>query len=332
MLTITKRLFACLLTAMLLTIGWSNLASAQKITITAGSPGGGYFKAAAALAEYIKADIAGAQTTVIPGGGWGNIERLQTGLADIAVVENAVVSMAAKGEGPNKQKYDFRMLASFRGPNLAQAAIADSTGIKSFEEIREKKFPLRVAMISPPSHIISTTAVDVLEGYGITKEAVESWGGKFIYTSQNDGFDMVKDGRADMFFLGAGYFPHTKYMELGTKKPFTVLPISKEVAQKVADKYGLGIEKFPADVYTDNNGTNQEYWSHSLVVTFAVRTDMDEELVYKIAKAFANHKEDFWKVAKQHKFYEPAKAWKNIGAAPLHPGAERFYKENGYMK
>ena len=32
-----------------------------------------------------------------------------------------------------------------------------------------------------------------------------------------------------------------------------------------------------------------------------------------------------------HKFYRPEVAWKNLGVAPLHPGAARFYKEMGYM-
>ncbi len=31
-------------------------------------------------------------------------------------------------------------------------------------------------------------------------------------------------------------------------------------------------------------------------------------------------------------FYKPEEAWKNVGAAPLHPGAEKWYKEKGYMK
>jgi uncharacterized protein len=318
--------------ATVLAVMGAQAASAGQITITAGSPGGGYFKAAAALAEYIKADIPGTQTTVIPGGGWGNIERLQTGLADIAVVENALASMAYKGNSPNHKKYDFRMLASFRGPNIGQAAIVNSAGIKNFEDIRKKKFPLRVVMISPPSSIISTIAVDVMAAYGITEEAVKSWGGKFVYTSQNDGFNMLMDGRADMFFLGAGYYPHSKYVQLGTKKAFTLLPISKEVAEKVANKYGLSVVKVPADIYKNTNGSNVAYWSQSLVVDFAVRKDMPDDLVYAVAKAFAHHKAEFWKVAKQHKFYDPSVAWKNVGSVPLHPGAARFYKEMGYMK
>ena len=122
--------------------------AADSLTFTAGSPGGGYFKAAAAFAEYVKADIPGTSTTVIPGGGWANVERLDPAAksADVAVLENALASMAYEGTGPTGKKYDFRMLAAFRQPGAAQAVIVESAGVKSFEEIRQKKYPIKIAM------------------------------------------------------------------------------------------------------------------------------------------------------------------------------------------
>ena len=76
---------------------------------------------------------------------------------------------------------------------------------------------------------------------------------------------------------------------------------------------------------------NVAYWSMATALTFGVRTDLSNDVVYNIAKALANHKEEFWQVHKMHKFYQPEVAWKNIGSAPLHPGAAKFYKEKGYM-
>lgn len=306
-------------------------AQAQKLTITAGSPGGGYFQAAAALAEYIKAEIPGVDVTVIPGGGWANVERLESSLADIAVLTNSEASMAKKGEAPGGKKYDFRMLASFRGPSVAQAAIAADTGIKSWDDVKAKKFPIRVTMLEP-AQIVTPIGLDLMAEYGVTKENIEAWGGKVIHTSQKDAIRMIHDGLADMWFNGGAFYPHDRYIEFGTKKKFVLLPFSKEVAQKVADKYGLDVEEVPADIYKAHGGTNAPYWSPSLVVTFGVRKDLPDDLVEKIAAAFAKHKEDFYKVNPQHTFYKPETAWKNIGVVPLHPGAEKFYKSAGYMK
>ena len=122
--------------------------AADSVTFTAGSPGGGYFKAAAAFGEYIKSDIPGTSVTVIPGGGWANVERLDQAskAADVAVLENALASMAYEGTGPTGKKYDFRMLAAFRQPGAAQALVLDSAEIGSFEELNEKKPPIRITM------------------------------------------------------------------------------------------------------------------------------------------------------------------------------------------
>lgn len=329
-ITIVRRLAAA---AAVLAIGMAGSALAQqKLTLTAGSPGGGYFKAAAAFAEYIKMEIPGISTTVIPGGGWANIERLDPkgGQADIAVLENALASMAWEGTGPTAKKYDFRMLAAFRQPGAAQAVIIDSLGLKTFEEIKAKKYPIRIAMFE--RHQLATgQALEMLKAYGMDKKTIESWGGKVIFTSISEGIRMMMDGLVDVWFTGGSYFPHSKYIQLGAKKAFRLLPISKSVAEKVAKRFGQEIMEVPADIYAGNNGKNDAYWSPATIVTFGVSTALSDDLVYKMAAALAKHKEEFWKVHRMHKFYTPEVACKNVGSAPLHPGAIKFYKETGCM-
>ena len=142
---------------------------------------------------------------------------------------------------------------------------------------------------------------------------------------------MMMDGQLDMWFTGGSYFPHSQYIKLGSKRPFHLLPISQEVAESVATKFGQETMEVPADVYADNNGQNEAYWSPATILTFGVRTNLDDDLVYEMTKALANHKEEFWEVHKMHSFYQPEVAWQNVGTVPLHPGAERYYKEMGYM-
>ena len=306
--------------------------SAETLTLSGGSPGGGYLKAAAAFAEYIKKDIPGTSTTVIPGGGWTNIERLDPAskLADVAVLENALAAMAFRGTGPTKKKYDFRMLASFRGPSIAQAVTTVDSGFTSFEQIRDGKLPVRIATFER-AQLSSHQVLDILDAYGLSAKGIESWGGKVVHTSQGEGLRMLMDGIADMWITGSSLFPHHGYIELGTKKAFRLLPISREVAEKVGAKYGQEVMEVPAGLYKDNNGSNDAYVSPVTIVTFGVRSGLSDDLVYKMTKALANHKEELYRVHKQNRFYKPEVAWKNIGNVPLHPGAEKYYKEMGYM-
>lgn len=307
--------------------------AAETITLTAGSTGGGYFEAAAAFAEYLKASIPGVQTTVIPGGGWANVERLQPDqkLADVGVLENALASMAYTGKGPTGKKYDFRMLAAVRGPGVAQAVTPVGTKITSFEQILKDKIPVRIAMFER-SQLATEQALEILKEYGLTVQKIESFGGKVMYTPFGEGVRMVMDGQADMWFTGGSMYPHHQFIKIGSKTEFRMLPISKEVAQKAGAEFGQDVIEVPADVYGQNNGKNPEYWSPATMVTFGVRTAMPDDLVYKMTKALADNKAKFQAVHAQHKYYDPATAWKNVGGVPLHPGAEKFYREAGYMK
>jgi len=302
-------------------------ASAQQLTITTGSVGGQYFQLGAALGEYISAEIPEVSTTVIPGGGWANIDRLESGDADIAVVENVLSTLAIQGDSPTGKPYDFRMLAAVRGPSIVQAAIPKSRGITSFEQIAEEKRPLRIATFER-AQIVTPIAIDVLAEYGITEEKLNSWGGQLIFTSTSEGYRMINDGVADMWITGGSFFPHPANIELGTREPFIVLPVSKEVADKVAAKYGASVGEVPAGIYKDSNGENEAYYSPMIILGFAVRTTLEDDLVYKIKDALWKHRDEFRALHDQHKLYTPEFAKTNIGKAPLHPGAERWYAEH----
>jgi TRAP-type uncharacterized transport system substrate-binding protein len=60
---------------------------------------------------------------------------------------------------------------------------------------------------------------------------------------------------------------------------------------------------------------------------------MDEDLAYAITKAVVENKERLVAGHKALSDFEPENAWRpeNINL-PLHPGAERYYRERGWIK
>ena len=59
------------------------------------------------------------------------------------------------------------------------------------------------------------------------------------------------------------------------------------------------------------------------------RSDMPEKFAYDLAKAIDEHK-DLLETGYEHFAYDPAQVWQAYGV-PLAPGAERYYREKGYM-
>jgi len=310
--------------------GYGLCIESVNLLITAGSPGGGYYRACAAFAEYIKKDIPGSTVSVVPGGAWANLERLDAKKADIAIIENASASLGYKGKPPAKRQYDVRMLASVRGPGLDQYVVLEQTGIKSIEEIKEKKYPVKLMMLERLS-LCTSMAEDTFKAYGFTFEDIQSWGGKVVFTSFNEISRQILDGIGEMFAGGSILYPQPHFIRIGSKRKFRLLPLSKEVAQKVGEKYGTEVVKLEADLYKEHNGVNDPYWSNAVVLCFAVRPGLSDEIVYNLAKVLENHKKEVWALHPQHKFYQPNVAWKNVGIAPLHPGAAKYYKDKGYM-
>ena len=60
---------------------------------------------------------------------------------------------------------------------------------------------------------------------------------------------------------------------------------------------------------------------------------MDDETAYKLTKALCEGKEELATQIASLSYFDPAKAWKPSQAGTdLHPGAERYYREKGYLK
>ncbi|WP_373090164.1 TAXI family TRAP transporter solute-binding subunit, partial [Sneathiella sp.] len=84
------------------------IVNAQQLDMVSGSVGGGYFKAAAALSEYVAQELPNTRIIVRPGTSWANVDQLDSGSADLAVIENVLGTLAWQGKSPTGDKYDFR--------------------------------------------------------------------------------------------------------------------------------------------------------------------------------------------------------------------------------
>ena len=62
-----------------------------------------------------------------------------------------------------------------------------------------------------------------------------------------------------------------------------------------------------------------------------ISKDVPEIVAYTILKTIGDNIAEVHKINNKNKTFDPKTGWANV-AVPLHPGAERYYKEMGYMK
>jgi hypothetical protein len=61
-----------------------------------------------------------------------------------------------------------------------------------------------------------------------------------------------------------------------------------------------------------------------------INKDVPENIAYTIIKIICENTEELYKINPANKNFKPETGWKNV-ALPLHPGAQKYYKDAGYM-
>ena len=68
-----------------------------------------------------------------------------------------------------------------------------------------------------------------------------------------------------------------------------------------------------------------------VMATFVSSADVSDDVVYEVVRAVFENLDDFKKLHAAFKNLDPAQMITNGLSAPLHDGAVRYYKEQGWM-
>ena len=297
-----------------------------KIEIASSVVGGGWATISEGLAEAVRRQYPKSSATVLPSVAPENPIRVHVGDAPLAVSEVTTVIQAMNGEPPYKRKADkVRAIAGiFEGKYTF--IITKKTGITSFSDIKDKKYPLRVSTHKKGTlHELLTRAI--FEGYGFKLEDIEKWGGHIFHLGFPDSSAMVKDGNLDAF-LASSVVPHASIVDLGTVREIRHLSINDRVAELVNKKFGTIRSVIAKGTYSFEDSDVPTIGSILLLIA---STDLPDDVAYSTAKAL--HKNlDYL-----HGFHRALKdasgdSLVEVGAVPLHPGAEQYYKDAGLIK
>ena len=218
-------------------------------------------------------------------------------------------------------------------------AVAPWTGITSFDEIPARKAPLKIA---------GGAAEVVLKQYGFSYQDVVSWGGSVSPMEHTAGAakQRYEQGALDACFGDGSAYDGTCWPWLAGRG-YRFLGLSEEVMQKLE---GLGLRRqiTPAGFLPGISQNLLALDDSHIVLTCYDR--LDEELAYLLAKVIDELKDEiecesvqvsyggagplplrqpvYWSSMTGH----IERQWdRRILGAPLHPGAERYYRERGVL-
>jgi TRAP transporter TAXI family solute receptor len=298
----------------------SSASAADKINIAWGgsNPGGVMYYMVGAAGTIISEKLPQYNITqVTTGGSTENAKRLIKGELDMGIVYGAHVYMAQKPEGPFKGGAKGTMLRgvakAYKGPTY-YVTLPDS-GIKSLSDLKGKT----VAM-GPPGSGTVFNCTNIAKAVGVLGDI------KQRYMTFADAGRALANGQIDALCQSSA--PAAAVKELAETKGAVVLPYTDDEMKKVTSTYPFYVpDTMPATTYKGVPATTLPfltvYWvAHERVPAKAVQDIL--ELVYQ---------DDIKKrLAAGHKAWaqmEPdVKNFVALGA-PMHPGAEAYYKSKG---
>ena len=293
--------------------------AATFINIGTGSTGGTYYPVGAAMAKVWNSSIPGMKANAQSTGGTAqNLALLAKGDAEVGFADG-LYYFAYEGKG----QFDGKPMKNIRGlvPLYAEPIhflVAKGSGIKSLKDLKGKR--VSVGAVGSGTEVTVRTLLKV-NGIDPDKDIkAENLGLSDTATAFAD-----KNIDAGLTVGALGIAGVVEITTIGTAElidfePGAVKNLCKELP------YYLPFD-IPANTYKGQTKPVKAMASWNILV---VKDDLDKDLAYNMTKALFEKKKDILNVATRLASMAPENL-KYI-QVPLHPGAEKYYKEIGAVK
>lgn len=242
--------------------------------------------------------------------------------------------MAYRGVGPyTRAMTNLRSVANYPHDDRLVWAVDAELGIESLEDLRGRK--LRFALPARTSPV-GFAVEKILEAQGMPIEQLEREGWQFF--REGHLFKTVElglRGEVDMLVHEGRKTP--PWVQLTEKRPMKFLGIPENVRDMMEREYGF--RKATLSRGMINGAVTEDLptldWSGWLLFT---RDDVPDELISRVTRLVVERRALVeWAytgqpLEKSDLVYpvEPTQLCEDFGL-PLHPAAERYYRENGYL-
>ena len=259
------------------------------------------------------------------------IHEVAAGKVQFAMINpGMILKLAALGSAPFTEAIPLRIIAVLPALDQMVFAVKQETGLKSITDIRDHRFPLKLSLRGQPDHSLQVIIHHVCAAAGFTLDDIVSWGGEVTFDTgmpygQNR-IGAVHRGEIDAIFDEGASAWGNMALELG----MTFLSLPEEILRHL-ESVGLrrgviekkSFSKLNADVPTlDFSG-----WP---IYTLA---STPEGLVRDFCRALDESKALIpWAKAEPLPLAQMVRdSSEGHLEVPLHPAAEAYWRELGYL-
>ena len=280
------------------------------IKIATGGEAGVYYAYGNALANLLEKNMRITVTAIPSGGSADNINMLRNDRAEMAFVQNDIMTYAYNGTNIFSTEEPFRDLCAVASLYHETCQVVARRDVEGIADLRSRR-----VSIGAEGSGTELNALQILESYNIryTDINVEHLG-------FSESVSAFRDGRIDAFFVTAGV-PTPAVSQLALSGEARILSIGDARARLIISQYPYYSRQIiPAGIYP---GIDGEAETVAVKATLAASGGLNEQTVSEIMKIM----------------FENASEIKGISGAaglsrefamqglsiPLHPGAEKFF-------
>jgi len=294
--------------------------SQQFVNVLTGGQSGVYYPLGVALSQIYAKDIPNARSTAqVTRASAENLNLLQAGRGELAFTLADALSDAWSGnaEAGFNQKLDkLRGIAGTYNNYIQIVANADS-GIKSLSDLKGKRVSVGAARSGTE---LNARAIFKAAGFSYQDLA------KVEYLPFGESVELMKNRQLDATLQSAG-LGVASIRDLATAVKIVVIPVPADVVSKVGDP-AYQPATIPANTYS---GQSEPIPTAAIPNFLVSHSGVSDDLAYRMTKAL------FDNLPSLHAAHNAARAIQRDNAlngmpVPLHPGAQRFYKEIGLIK
>jgi TRAP transporter TAXI family solute receptor len=297
---------------------------AQDILIGTGGKTGVYYVVSNTICRLTHSELLreGVRCAHREGGSVRNINDVHTGKVDIGVAQSDWHYHAYMGTDkttfPEAPYTDLRSLFAVHPESFTLVARADS-GIRGFQDLRGK----RVNVGNPGSGQRATMEV-TMRHFGMRME-------DFALATELPAPEQVAalcDGQVDAFVYTVGH-PSSSIKEATLSCDSRIVPVTGKPVERLIGKHPFySATSIAGGLY---RGNPRDVPTFGLAATVVVSEKMDAELVYKVVKSVFKNLDRLKRRHPAFKNLDPQRMIRDNLTAPLHEGALRFYKEQGWL-
>ncbi|MGA0005195.1 MAG: TAXI family TRAP transporter solute-binding subunit [Burkholderiaceae bacterium] len=305
----------------------SPVVSAQQTFITIGTGGvtGVYYPAGGAICRLMNKDRKehGIRCSVeSTGGSVYNVNAVRSGDLEFGVAQSDWQYHGMKGtkafekQGPMPE---LRSVFSLH-PEPFTILSRKESSISSFDDLKGKRFN-----VGNPGSGTAASMDELLAAKGLSR----SFFGLASELKPDEHGAALCDNKIDGFFYGVGH-PSANIQDPTTSCGAKLVPITgKAIDTLVKQNPYYAYAEIPGGLYANNPNTVKTYGVKATLVT---SSKVSEKVVYTLVRSVFENFDEFKKLHPAFANLRPEDMVKAGNSAPLHAGAEKYFREKGLLK